>query len=65
MKHHPVTVFTNGARQIAIDPFPVIVHPGDTISWSSKAGKITVAFTDAPLDALHFSASDGATKLPT
>jgi len=63
MKHHPVTVFTNGA-QIAIDPFPVKVKRGDTISWSSKEGKITVAFTDAPLDALHFSAErDGATKL--
>ena len=42
MKHHPVTVFTNGARQIAIDPFPVRVHRGDTISWKSDEGKITV-----------------------
>ncbi len=64
MTHQPVTVFTNGAGHIAIDPFPVIAHPGDTISWRSDEGKITVSFTDAPLDALQFSAErKGATKL--
>jgi hypothetical protein len=63
MKHQPVTVFTKGV-DIAIDPFPVKVQRGDTLSWKSKEGKITVAFTDAPLDALHFSAErDGVTKL--
>jgi hypothetical protein len=64
MKHQPVTVFTNGAGQIAIDPFPVIVQRGDTISWKSDEGKIAVSFTNAPLDALQFSAErHGGTKL--
>ncbi len=64
MTHQPVTVFTNGAGQIAIGPSPVIVHRGDTISWKSDEGKITVSFTDAPLDGLQFSAErDGATKV--
>ena len=63
MKHHSVRLFTN-AGAITIDPSPVVVKPGDTISWRSDEGKIAVSFTDAPLDALQFSAErHGATKL--
>lgn len=63
MKHHSVTLFTK-AGEVAIDPSPVVVKPGDTISWKSAEGKIAVSFTDAPLDALQFAAErNGATKL--
>jgi plastocyanin len=56
MKHHPVKLFTDADRKIAIDPSPVRVNPGDTIAWRSDEGAIAVSFIDAPLDALQFSA---------
>jgi hypothetical protein len=50
MAHQTVKLSMNAAGAVKTDPNPVLVNPGDSLSWISDEGDVIVSFTDDPFD---------------